>query len=99
MIRLATMDDMPDIINIYDTARKYMAQNKNPTQWSDGYPQEDLLKKDIEKGQLLVYIKDCMHGVFVLQQGIDPNGILTRNMLLYTELLLVEKSKECSTLA
>lgn len=55
-IRKATPEDLPEILDIYRRARRFMAQNGNPTQWKDGYPQPDLLEADIQKQQLYVIL-------------------------------------------
>ena len=44
MVRKAVMDDFPVILNIYATARAFMAKTGNPTQWADGHPSADLLR-------------------------------------------------------
>ena len=38
MVRKAVMDDFPVILNIYATARAFMAKTGNPTQWAGGHP-------------------------------------------------------------
>ena len=47
MVRKAVMDDFPVILNIYATARAFMAKTGNPTQWADGHPSADLLRETI----------------------------------------------------
>ncbi len=71
MIRLATIDDLPEIMEIFATARKFMEENGNPTQWGALHPREEILVQDIEIQQLYVYVDKKIHGVFVLQLGID----------------------------
>ena len=73
MIRPATFADLPAIENIYAIARKFMADNGNPTQWGDGYPKRELLESDITKGELFVYEDEgTLHGVFAFILGEDP---------------------------
>ena len=43
-IRPAQFTDMPDIMGIFDHARKFMRENGNPYQWTDGYPSEELME-------------------------------------------------------
>lgn len=72
MIRLAVIEDLPTILNIYEYARSFMKKNGNATQWNDNFPPEDLLKKDIECGQLYVYEEEnIIHGVFAFIIGKD----------------------------
>lgn len=73
-IRLAGSDDLPAILKIYETARKFMAANGNETQWGDSYPPAGLVKSDMEKKQLYVIIlDDSIHGVFAFLAEPEPN--------------------------
>ena len=45
-IRPAQFTDMPDIMGIFDHARKFMRENGNPYQWTDGYPPEELMETE-----------------------------------------------------
>ena len=49
-IRKSTMDDLPIILNLRDQAREIMRSYGNTFQWPDGYPRDDMFKKDIEVG-------------------------------------------------
>ena len=49
-IEKAKLEDLPRILQIYASARKFMKQSGNPKQWGDSFPPESLLVKDIEKG-------------------------------------------------
>ena len=72
MIRRAKIEDMPQILAVYERARSFMRQTGNPTQWSGGYPQEDLLLDDIKKEQLYLYeTEKGIEGVFVFFLGGD----------------------------
>ena len=72
MIRIASRNDMPKILNIYERARKFMKDNGNETQWNDNFPPEDLLIEDIKKEQLYVYEENnIVHGVFAFIIGED----------------------------
>ena len=55
MVRKAVMDDFPVILNIYATARAFMAKTGNPTQWADGHPSADLLWECILAQKLFVF--------------------------------------------
>lgn len=72
MITSATAKDLPDILNIYEHARTFMAQSGNPAQWADGYPQKELLLRDIERKQLYL-CRDAriIYGVFAFIIGED----------------------------
>lgn len=72
-IELATIDDLPKILDIYSIARKYMKENGNETQWGENYPPREMLINDI-KNKILYVIKkdDEVHAVFALIIGEDP---------------------------
>lgn len=73
MIRAAQLKDMEQILRVYDTARRYMKDSGNPTQWGDDYPARTLLESDIRKGQLYVDEEGgAVHGVFAFILGKDP---------------------------
>ncbi|MBQ8214396.1 MAG: GNAT family N-acetyltransferase [Clostridia bacterium] len=72
-IRKAEMGDLPIILEIYADARRYMRENGNPHQWGDGYPSEDLVRKDIAEGICHVCVdRSAPVGVFVFFEGEDP---------------------------
>ena len=72
MIRIAKSEDLPAILEIYSYARAFMARNGNPTQWADKYPEESLLRNDIENSNLYV-VEEARHicGVFAFIIGPD----------------------------
>ncbi|MFT4104360.1 MAG: N-acetyltransferase [Lacrimispora sp.] len=73
MIRHASPQDLPSILRVYEIARKFMADNGNPTQWGNTFPPEEMLKDDIKKQRLYVYTnQDVIHGVFAFISGDDP---------------------------
>jgi len=53
-IRKSTMGDLPRMEEIYALARGFMRKHDNPSQWAGGYPQTELLEKDIEAGKSYV---------------------------------------------
>ena len=46
-IRPARIDDRDAILNIFDSARRFMQATGNPNQWIDGYPSCELITRDI----------------------------------------------------
>ena len=52
MIRLAKTEDLNNITDVYSYARKFMAENGNPTQWGTNYPSEQLIENDINKRKI-----------------------------------------------
>lgn len=72
MIRPAKYEDLDTIMDIYAIARKYMADNGNATQWTDAYPDRELIVGDIQSEQSFVYVENnIIHGVFALIIGPD----------------------------
>ena len=72
-IHAARMEDLPVIERVYAAARAFMRASGNLHQWTDGYPQRELLEDDIEKGQLFVAEDSgAIHGVFAFILGKDP---------------------------
>ena len=73
LIRTAQQTDLEEIEKIYAYARRFMAENGNPTQWADGYPRRQLLEQDIRLGNLYVAQKENeLCGVFLFVIGKDP---------------------------
>lgn len=70
----ATLQQIPDILKIYENARNFMIANGNTTQWQNGYPSRDDVQKDIEnKNCYLCMEKDGrIAGVFAWILGEDP---------------------------
>lgn len=73
MIRLATMDELDWIMEIYAAARAFMRAHGNPTQWGTDYPSRAMLEEDIRRGELYVFVQaGQIHGVFMLMTGAEP---------------------------
>lgn len=73
LIRPAKAADLPEILAVYERARRFMRENGNPNQWGDGHPAPDILRDDIEKGNLYVLeTGGKIRGVFALIFGEDP---------------------------
>ena len=49
-IRKSTLGDIPVMQQIFADAKAKMRASGNMLQWTDGYPSDDLLKNDIERG-------------------------------------------------
>mgnify|MGYP003300540922 CR=1 FL=1 len=54
MIRKATYDDVPALMEIFRKARGIMRESGNLHQWNEGYPSEDVVRKDISAGHCFV---------------------------------------------
>ena len=53
-IRQSTLEDLPRLLEIYQSARAFMAQSGNPNQWRDYWPPRELIEKDIAAGHSYV---------------------------------------------
>ena len=71
-IRKAETKDLNRIKEIYGTARKFMRDNGNFSQWEGGDAPELLLEDDIKLGQLYVLEEGETHAVFAFIKGEDP---------------------------
>ena len=52
-VRLATIEDMPVLLEIYQRARAFMMQAGNPNQWPEGHPSKDELFRGNETRSFL----------------------------------------------
>lgn len=58
MIRRATYDDVPVLMDVFRKARGIMRSSGNMNQWNDGYPSENIVRKDIDNGNCYVLCDD-----------------------------------------
>jgi RimJ/RimL family protein N-acetyltransferase len=73
-VQKATLDQIDEILRIYEGARAFMRENGNPSQWQGGYPYPDVVKDDIEKSQLYVLCEGAeLYGVFAFIKEDDPD--------------------------
>ena len=79
MIRHATMDDLPTILNLRDQAREIMRSYGNTYQWPEGYPRDDMFRKDIELGGSYVMADET--GAIVGTFALLPSPEVTYNVI------------------
>lgn len=73
IIRKSRKEDLDQILEVFEFAKKIMRESGNLTQWSDGYPSRQLLTKDIEQENLYVVEDEKeIEAVFALIEGEDP---------------------------
>ena len=71
--RKAGLEDLPRIMEIYGSARKFMKRSGNPDQWKDVYPDEKTVLNDIELERLYAFTEDgVIRGVAAICRGDDP---------------------------
>jgi hypothetical protein len=73
-IRKVLASDLDAVMEIVDAARGIMRASGNMRQWTGGYPDEELVKKDIENGNSYVCLDEEQNivGTFTFIQGNDP---------------------------
>ncbi len=72
-IRKAAVADIENILSVYDSARGFMRQTGNLTQWMGGYPSREVVESDISKDSLYICEEDGeLLGVFYYSEGEDP---------------------------
>ena len=55
----ASLSDLDRLMEIFDTARRFMASTGNANQWINGYPQRELIAGEIEQGHC--YVLSLIH--------------------------------------
>ena len=50
MIRKATYEDVPELMEVFGKTREIMRASGNLNQWNDGYPSEEIVRKDFDSG-------------------------------------------------
>lgn len=58
MIRRATYDDVSVLMDVFRKARGIMRSSGNMNQWNDGYPSEEIVRRDIDNGHSYVLCED-----------------------------------------
>ena len=72
IIRHSSKNDIPKMLEIYETARAFMRSTGNMEQWINGYPSKEVLENDIDKNESYICEKDGeVVGTFVYNIGID----------------------------
>ena len=72
-IRPTTYADINTLLTIFAHAKRQMAADGNPTQWSDNYPTRQQLEEDIQRGvSYILEHNGVTHGTFVFIIGEDP---------------------------
>lgn len=74
VIRETEINDLPFVMDMYNTARKFMSSTGNVDQWTKGYPTEQFIKEEIESGHSFVCENQegVLVGTFCFIIGDDP---------------------------
>ena len=78
-IRKSTLADLPTILSLRDQAREIMRSYGNIYQWPDGYPRDDMFRKDIELGGSHVMLNE--EGTIVGTFALLPSPEVTYNVI------------------
>ena len=78
-IRKSTLADLPVILSLRDQAREIMRSYGNTFQWPDGYPRDDMFRRDIEVGGSHVMIDE--RGEVVGTFALLPSPEVTYNVI------------------
>lgn len=72
-IRKSTYADLPRLMEIYRQGRQRQLDSGNLHQWKEGYPSEDVIRRDIDEGISYAIEDDGeVVGAFALIYGEDP---------------------------
>ena len=72
-IRRTKWEDLPVLLRLYESARKFMSDSGNGSQWGTLYPDRRLLEEDISRGCSYVCENDGeIVGTFFFTVGIEP---------------------------
>jgi len=76
----AREEELPEILRIYASARRFMRESGNPRQWEEGYPSRELLLEDIRERRLFTLRnREEIAGVFVFFTGEEPTYRVIEN--------------------
>lgn len=79
-IRKSEFTDIDRIMAIYAIAKDFMAAHGNGTQWQPGYPGEEQLRTDIQRGCSYVFVENgAVVGVFTFIIGPEPTYQVIKN--------------------
>ena len=73
-IRKTEIAELGILMELFEQGKRIMRKSGNMKQWTGGYPDEELVKKDIENGNCYVCLDEERNivGTFTFIQGNDP---------------------------
>lgn len=72
-VRKAEERDIARVMELFDESRKIMRANGNMTQWINGYPTVETLRKDMDGGNAYVITApELVEGYFAFIPGVEP---------------------------
>ena len=75
-IRKTEIAELGILMELFEQGKRIMRKSGNMKQWTGGYPNEELVKKDIENGNSYVCLDEEQNivGTFTFIQGNDPRS-------------------------
>lgn len=74
-IRCSTPNDLPELLELYEDARTFIAANGCAAQWADGYPPRELIEQNIRSGNSYVCTDGAdICGTFFFALCKEPGG-------------------------
>lgn len=71
-IKLTNLNDLDEVLKIYEIARAYMVDTNNPNQWKNTHPlKEDIIYDIQNKRHFKIENNGSIVGVFTLIYGVD----------------------------
>lgn len=76
-IRKAKIEELDEIMEIFEHARQFMAKNGNASQWGTTYPEQEIVEADIKKEECYVCVENGkIEATFVFFMGkVEPNYV------------------------
>ncbi len=72
-VELAQIQDIDEIMEIFECAKKFMRSQGNMTQWNSGYPEREFMIEEITNRHCHIIIANSeIVATFCLIPGIDP---------------------------
>ena len=80
-IRLTRKEDIPQLMEVFEIAKKFMRSTGNLEQWINGYPTEDVLMNDIANGWSHTVTDNTGNiiGTFCMMTVPEPTYIIIRD--------------------
>lgn len=73
IVRKTIVSELAELMDIFSSARNFMAANGNPHQWTTNYPNREIVTKDIEEGcSYIIEHNGKTVATFVLRPGVEP---------------------------
>lgn len=105
-IRLARIEDLPRLMDIYRQAQEIMVSCGNVNQWKPGHPSEEMIRADIAEGHCRAIESDgSIVGAFAFIPGNDPtyavieDGVWLDDVLPYVTIHRLASSKDSKGVA